>query len=133
MTKKNIDFSTYLQEKLPLKKELCEIGEEAIWKSRFTCFFFCIPKDCLRVVSRHIVETIHWWSLERAGPDPLQSWAPETLARHVLLALDELVTALRCQNLRCYFHPRCNVMLQCAKGSYVSSFISASSYSILHL
>ena len=23
-----------------LKKELCEIGEEAIWESRFTCFFF---------------------------------------------------------------------------------------------
>ena len=22
-----------------LKKELCEIGEEAIWESRFTCFF----------------------------------------------------------------------------------------------
>ena len=23
----------------PLKKELCEIGEEAIWESRFTSFF----------------------------------------------------------------------------------------------
>ncbi|CAG5108824.1 Protein of unknown function [Cotesia congregata] len=84
-------------------------------------------KDILRVVSRHIVRTIHWWSLERAGPDPLRSWSPDSLSRHVLLALDELVTALRCQSLRCYFHPRCNVMLQCAKGgilhhedSYVS-------------
>ena len=25
--------------KTPLKKELCEIGEEAIWESRFTSFF----------------------------------------------------------------------------------------------
>ncbi|XP_014296606.1 uncharacterized protein LOC103572535 [Microplitis demolitor] len=84
-------------------------------------------KDILRVVTRHIVRTIHWWSLERAGPDPLRGWSPDSLSRHVLLALDELVTALRCQSLRCYFHPRCNVMLQCAKGgilhhedSYVS-------------
>ncbi|XP_063975069.1 uncharacterized protein LOC135161436 [Diachasmimorpha longicaudata] len=84
-------------------------------------------KRTLKVVTRHIMKTIHWWSLERAGPDPLRSWSPDTLARHVLLALDELVMALRCQSLRCYFHPRCNVMLQCAKDgllhpdeSYVS-------------
>ncbi|XP_046467863.1 uncharacterized protein [Neodiprion pinetum] len=73
-------------------------------------------KDTLRVVSRHVLKTIHWWSLERAGPDPLRSWAPGTLSRHVLTALDEMVTALKCQSLRCYFYPRCNVMLQCAKG-----------------
>ena len=24
----------------PLKEELCEIGEEAIWESRFTSFFY---------------------------------------------------------------------------------------------
>ncbi|XP_017766501.1 PREDICTED: uncharacterized protein LOC108555384 [Eufriesea mexicana] len=83
--------------------------------------------DRLRVVSRHILRTVHRWSLERAGPDPLTSWAPDTLSCHVLLALDELVAALKCQNLRCYFHPRCNVMLQCVRGgiaypedSYVS-------------
>ncbi|XP_011307669.1 uncharacterized protein [Fopius arisanus] len=72
-------------------------------------------KRTLKVVTRHVIKTIHWWSLERAGPDPLASWSPDTLARHVLLVLDELVMALRCQSLRCYFHPRCNVMLQCAK------------------
>ncbi|XP_043512314.1 uncharacterized protein LOC122529876 isoform X1 [Frieseomelitta varia] len=72
--------------------------------------------DRLRVVSRHILRTVHRWSLERAGPDPLTSWAPDTLSCHVLLALDELVAALKCQSLRCYFHPRCNVMLQCVRG-----------------
>ncbi|KAG9428847.1 hypothetical protein HZU67_09220 [Apis mellifera carnica] len=45
----------------------------------------------LRVVSRHILRTVHRWRLERGGPDPLTSWAPDTLSRHVLLALDELV------------------------------------------
>ncbi|XP_015591289.1 uncharacterized protein LOC107265900 isoform X2 [Cephus cinctus] len=97
-------------------------------------------KDVLRIVSRHILKTIHWWSLERAGPDPLRSWAPNTLSRHVLLVLDELVTALKCQNLRCYFYPRCNVMLQCTKGdtlhdedSYISDSRVLESYlSILH-
>ncbi|CAK9812411.1 hypothetical protein ANTPLA_LOCUS7381 [Anthophora plagiata] len=76
-------------------------------------------QDRLRVVSRSILKTLHRWALERAGPDPLTSWAPDTLSRHVLLALDELVAALKCQNLRCYFHPRCNVMLQCARGGIV--------------
>ena len=28
-----------------LKKELCEIGEEAIWESRFTSFFLKLPVD----------------------------------------------------------------------------------------
>ncbi|XP_076646720.1 uncharacterized protein LOC143355596 isoform X6 [Halictus rubicundus] len=78
-----------------------------------------LPQDRLRVVSRHILRTMHRWSLERAGPDPLTCWAPDTLSRHVLLVLDELVTALKCQNLRCYFLPRCNVMLQCARGGIV--------------
>ena len=27
-----------IKQRTPLKKELCEIGEEAIWKSRFTSF-----------------------------------------------------------------------------------------------
>ncbi|XP_066586521.1 uncharacterized protein [Prorops nasuta] len=97
-------------------------------------------KDCLRVVSRHIVRTVHRWSLERTGPDPLSSWAPDTLSHHVLLALDDLVMALKCQNLRCYFHPRCNVMLHCARGgelyhedSYLSDARLLESYlSALH-
>ncbi|XP_026672873.1 uncharacterized protein LOC108629099 [Ceratina calcarata] len=76
-------------------------------------------QDHLRIVSRHILRTVYRWSLERAGPDPLTSWAPDTLSRHVLLTLDELVAALKYQNLRCYFHPRCNVMLQCARGGIV--------------
>ena len=28
-----------IKQRIPLKKELCEIGEEAIWESRFTSFF----------------------------------------------------------------------------------------------
>ena len=28
-----------IKQSTPLKKELCEIGEEAIWESRFTSFF----------------------------------------------------------------------------------------------
>ena len=28
-----------IMQRTPLKKELCEIGEEAIWESRFTSFF----------------------------------------------------------------------------------------------
>ena len=28
-----------IKQRSPLKKELCEIGEEAIWESRFTSFF----------------------------------------------------------------------------------------------
>ncbi|XP_068980937.1 uncharacterized protein [Bombus flavifrons] len=92
------------------------------------------PPDRLRVVSRHILRTVHRWALERTGPDPLTSWAPDTLSCHVLLALDELVAALKCQSLRCYFHPRCNVMLQCARGmayhedSYVSDHRLLESY-----
>ena len=27
-----------IKQRTPLKKELCEIGEEAIWESRFTSF-----------------------------------------------------------------------------------------------
>ena len=29
-----------IKQRTPLKKELCEIGQEAIWESRFTSFFF---------------------------------------------------------------------------------------------
>ena len=29
-----------IKQRTPLKKELCEIGEEAIWDSRFISFFF---------------------------------------------------------------------------------------------
>ena len=28
-----------IKQRTPVKKELCEIGEEAIWESRFTSFF----------------------------------------------------------------------------------------------
>ena len=28
-----------IKQRTPLKEELCEIGEEAIWESRFTSFF----------------------------------------------------------------------------------------------
>ena len=28
-----------IKQRTPIKKELCEIGEEAIWESRFTSFF----------------------------------------------------------------------------------------------
>ena len=29
-----------IKQRTPLKKEICEIGEEAIWEYRFTSFFF---------------------------------------------------------------------------------------------
>ena len=29
-----------IKQRTSLKKELCEIGEEAIWESRFTSFFY---------------------------------------------------------------------------------------------
>ena len=29
-----------IKQRTPFKKELCEIGEEEIWESRFTSFFF---------------------------------------------------------------------------------------------
>ena len=28
-----------IKQRIPLKKELCEIGQETIWESRFTSFF----------------------------------------------------------------------------------------------
>ena len=31
-----------IKQRTPLKKEFCEIGEEAIWESRFTSFFFLL-------------------------------------------------------------------------------------------
>ena len=31
-----------IKQRTPLKKELCEIGEEAVWESRFTSFFIII-------------------------------------------------------------------------------------------
>ena len=34
-----------IKQRTPLKKELCEIGEEAIWESRFTSFF--IMRKCV--------------------------------------------------------------------------------------
>ena len=30
-----------IKQRTPLKRELCEIGEEAIWEFRFTSFFYC--------------------------------------------------------------------------------------------
>ena len=32
-----------IKQRTPLKKERCEIGEEAIWESRFTSFFLLDP------------------------------------------------------------------------------------------
>ena len=31
-----------IKQRTPLKKKLCEIGEEAIWESRFTSFFYLL-------------------------------------------------------------------------------------------
>ena len=36
-----------IKQRAPLKKELCEIGEEAIWESRFTSFFLYTNKVLL--------------------------------------------------------------------------------------
>ena len=35
-----------MKQRTPLKKELCEIGEEAIWESRFT-YFLLLLKEVL--------------------------------------------------------------------------------------
>ena len=35
-----------IKQRTPLKKELCEIGEEAIWESRFTSFFYSLLSTC---------------------------------------------------------------------------------------
>uniref|UniRef100_A0ABD2XDQ4 Mab-21-like HhH/H2TH-like domain-containing protein n=2 Tax=Trichogramma kaykai TaxID=54128 RepID=A0ABD2XDQ4_9HYME len=78
-------------------------------------------KGSLRLVSRHILRTIELWSLERMEPDLLRNWAPDTLSYHVLWSLDELLRSLKCQNLRCYFQPRCNLMLQCTRGGKLFS------------
>ena len=46
-----------IKQRTPLKKELCEIREDAIWESRFTCFFQIF------VISRSIeilIETNFW-------------------------------------------------------------------------
>ena len=43
-----------IKQRTPLKKELCEIGEEAIWESRFTSFLFQVQvfkKVILKIVS----------------------------------------------------------------------------------
>ena len=37
-----------IKQRTPLKKELCEIGEETIWESQFTSFFYTsemIPRE----------------------------------------------------------------------------------------
>ena len=39
----------------PLKKDICELGEEAIWKSRFTSFFMIsYLKICMTVILHQI-------------------------------------------------------------------------------
>ena len=47
------------KQRTPLKKELCEIGEEAIWESRFTSFFQCtndIPHFFLMTYSKNLIK-----------------------------------------------------------------------------
>ena len=34
------------KQRTPLKQELFEIGEEAIWESQFTSFFFIVTSNC---------------------------------------------------------------------------------------
>ena len=48
-----------IKQRTPLKKELCEIGEEAIWESRFTSFFsyfFRISFTILKIVLKNNLE-----------------------------------------------------------------------------
>ena len=43
-----------IKQRTPLNNELCEIGEEAIWESRFTSFLFQVQvfkKVILKIVS----------------------------------------------------------------------------------
>ena len=42
------------KQRTPLKKDLCEIGEEAIWESRLTSFFFSGPHNEKRYILREV-------------------------------------------------------------------------------
>ena len=37
-----------IKQRTPLQKELCEIGKEAIWESRFTSFLYFNPSYWIR-------------------------------------------------------------------------------------
>ena len=50
-----------IKQRTPLKKELCEIDEEAIWESRFTSFFFHIFIPLRRIFNNF---TFCWESIE---------------------------------------------------------------------
>ena len=55
-----------IKQRTPLKKELCEIGEEAIWEFRFTSFFFISrsPEILIRIkLLVGNVHAIHPWSV----------------------------------------------------------------------
>jgi hypothetical protein len=76
-------------------------------------------QEFLKVVSRYTIRTLLWFQLEQAMSSPtvlLLSWTSDTLATHVLLLLDLLITALKTQRLRSYFFPWCNVMLHSVSG-----------------
>ena len=45
-----------IKQRSPLKKELCEIGEEAIWESRFTSFLLFRPPYSNRYFEFHNFE-----------------------------------------------------------------------------
>ena len=47
-----------IKQRTPLKKELCKIGKEAIWGSRFTSFFFL--HRSWRCTSVHVCGTFSW-------------------------------------------------------------------------
>ena len=43
-----------IKQRTPLKKELCEIGKEAIWESRFTSFLMLYFRSYSYVISRRL-------------------------------------------------------------------------------
>ena len=50
-----LDEEAKIKQRTLLKKELCEIREEAIWESRFTSF-------CFLYLSHFIIEDVLTWS-----------------------------------------------------------------------
>ena len=65
-----------IKQRTPLKKELCEIGEEAIWESLFTSFFifyFSEQLDCKSFYKNSFYKNLEtrWVSISKNIPVPI--------------------------------------------------------------
>ena len=53
-----------IKQRTPLKKELCEIGKEAMWESRFTSFLYSIQFDKRFVKKRWLMRSARLYPAE---------------------------------------------------------------------